>query len=202
MVITYKTALCIWFIIAVLIVLLVGVHGVLFNNKRTDNKQLMRNDIIRVSVVLIIVIIMTMVWIFIIGNPESYRYKDIDFNNDSNTYNLVYEVRTIEGDTKNVELFYLDNQFQLHQKTVALKDSIIGTTVCTVGFDGVYDCYLDVGPIRIEDKVQRDLLVLNKYWAIQLGLMEPTGSDDEKPFDFGSLSGEGSTEDTESISTP
>lgn len=175
MTLSYLHVMVFWVVAVPLIILLIF--------KIFDKKNTYKTFNFACSIVLVFVFV---VGIMFLKDGSIYRYATIDFENTDNTYNLVYEVSRIE-DTDNVKVMYLDNQFNIHETEVSLRDSIIGTTVCTLGLDGEYDTYLDIGPIRIERKQRRDLLVLSKYWAIQLGLIEAEGNPDEVPFNFTGL---------------
>lgn len=181
MTISYEQALTGWLVICLIILVCIVITAV----RLSSSGKIKKSSLIYFTGSFIIAALAVFGGLFLRAD-EIYRYDSIDFENSGNTYNLVYEVSRID-DTDKVKVIYLDKSFNIHEVEVDLSDSIIGTTVCSIGLDGEYTKYLDIGSLRIEKEQTRNLLVLNKYWAIQLGLMEATGSEDEKPFNFNGL---------------
>lgn len=181
MTISYEQALTGWLVICLILLVCILITGV----KLSSSGKFKKSNLIYFTGSFIVVALAVFGGLFLRAD-EVYRYDNIDFENSGNTYSLVYEVSRI-NDTDKVKVIYLDKSFNIHEVEVDLSDSIIGTTVCSIGLDGKYNKYLDLGALRIEKEQTRNLLVLNKYWAIQLGLIEATGSDDEKPFNFNGL---------------
>lgn len=181
MTISYEQALTGWLVICLIILVCILITAV----KLSSSGKIKQSTLVYFTGAFTVVTLAVFGGLFLRAD-EVYRYDNIDFENSGNTYNLVYEVSRID-DTDKVKVIYLDKSFNIHEVEVDLSDSIIGTTVCSIGLDGKYNKYLDLGALRVEKEQTRNLLVLNKYWAIQLGLMEATGNDDEKPFNFNGL---------------
>lgn len=141
-----------------------------------------------VNIIGVLILVLFIGIILVLRLPESYRYRDFDLNTESNKFNLVYDAEYTNKEQTMIKVTYLDKTFESHVAEVRADEAIVGTTASMVNLGGTYQQYLDVlGLVTVEREQKRNLLILNKNLAIRLGMIEATGSDDEKPFDFGNM---------------
>jgi hypothetical protein len=72
--------------------------------------------------------------------------------------------------------------FSIGETVVDVKHPIIAGRMDTVGFNNHYKKYLGLGNVEIWWDTYEDMFIMSKYTAIQFGLLEPTGAEDEKEF--------------------
>lgn len=65
---------------------------------------------------------------------------------------------------------------------INIDDALIAGRINTIGFNNRYKKYSMLGPVKITWDEYEDMVMLSKFTAIQLGLMEATGAEDEQEF--------------------
>ena len=65
---------------------------------------------------------------------------------------------------------------------INIDDALIAGRINTIGLNNRYKKYSMLGPVKITWDEYEDMVMLSKFTAIQLGLMEATGAEDEQEF--------------------
>ena len=96
---------------------------------------------------------------------------------DEEKYYLGIEV------TEDGKFTYINpNDFSTTTVDIDLDKALIAGRINTIGLNNRYKKYKMVGPLKITWDSYEDMVMLSKFTAIQLGLMEATGAEDEQEF--------------------
>lgn len=77
---------------------------------------------------------------------------------------------------------YLNTDFTTSTAQIDINDALIAGRINTIGFNNRYKKYKMLGPVKVTWDSYEDMVMISKFTAIQLGLMEATGAEDEKEF--------------------
>lgn len=111
------------------------------------------------------------IWYF----AQNFASYDLDAHADQNHYFIGLEVTEDSFE-------YLKPNFTTEVATYNLDDALVASNVDMIGFNNDYKKYLDLGGLRLTWETTEDVVILSKFRAIQFGLIEATGAEDEKEF--------------------
>lgn len=157
--------ICIYAFIAILllslVILFIGVK-----KKKVKNYGL---------VALLVFAVLGVSGVFLLNTVKRYGSYELGAYPDEEIYYLgiaVEEDGTFE---------YMRKDFSTEKIHIDFDDALIAGRINTIGFNNRYKKYVNLGGYKICDSYE-DMVMLSKFTAIQLGLIEAQGGEDEKEF--------------------